>query len=114
MMSDDTLYLQYRGKCKELSQAYVDAHPEWRLVRGYYYCPIWGQQAHWWCKNADGTIHDPTKAQFPSGGLGLYEEFDGMTTCEMCGKRQPEARTVFGGNGNHTYCSGNCYMKAVL
>ena len=107
-------YLRYRGQCKTMSEAFVAAHPGWRLVRGHYQCPIWGPQPHWWCEDAQGTIHDPTKDQFPSRGLGIYEEFDGMTTCESCGKRQPEAATVFGGNGNHTYCSGDCYMKAVL
>ena len=111
---ETTDYLRYRGQCKKLSEAFVAANPGWRLVRGWYACPIWGKQQHWWCENTNGDRHDPTKDQFPSRGLGEYVEFDGITTCEECGKQQPEEETVFGDNGNHTYCSYTCYMRAVL
>lgn len=107
-------YLAYRGKCKQLAEQLVQHNPQLRLARGHYYCPHWGEQAHWWTETADGQVIDPAKDQFPSQGRGMYVEFDGMCTCEVCGKETPEAETTFGGNGNHTYCSTQCYMRDVL
>jgi hypothetical protein len=57
----DTDYLTHRGKCKEMSEAAVAADPTLTLVRGHYFCTLWGEQAHWWCKRQDGIIVDPTK-----------------------------------------------------
>jgi hypothetical protein len=111
--TDSSDYMKYRGKCKILSEEYVKEHPTATLVRGYYHCPIWGPQQHWWVED-NGIIIDLTRNQFPSKGLGFYESFNGITTCEVCGKQQTEAETVFGGNGNHVYCSNTCYMYDVL
>ncbi len=79
-----SLMMRYRGQCKKLSEALVAEHPGWRLVRGYYHCPLWGKQFHWWVVDSDGHIHDPSVLQFPSGGLGEYEEFDGQVECAEC------------------------------
>ena len=76
-MNDLTDYQKYRGKCKEFSQEAVLRDPTLRLVRGFYHCPFWGEQPHWWTVRLDGSIYDPTKDQFPSKGLGNYEEFTG-------------------------------------
>ena len=100
-MSD---YLQFRGKCKELSETERRADPSLRLVRGFYHCPLWGKQAHWWCVRTDGTIVDPTVKQFPTAGVGAeYEEFDGNIECEYCHKSVPEVDAY--GVYNHVYCS---------
>jgi len=96
-------YRKYRGKCKEMSEELCAADPTLRLVRGYYHCPHWGKQAHWWCSRPDGIIVDPTVLQFPSKGYGVYEEFDGICECEYCGKLV----------GRHFYCSYECYGKDV-
>ncbi len=102
-----------RGKCKKMSEEAVAADPSLRLVRGYYYCWEWGKQAHWWTVKEDGTIHDPTAAQFPSLGEGVYEEFDGWCECSECGLRIHEDDGIIGGNGNYIFCSGNCYGRFV-
>jgi hypothetical protein len=45
-------YIEFRGRCKELSEKAVAADPSLTLVRGYYFCPIWCiEEQHWW---ADG------------------------------------------------------------
>ena len=104
-------YAKYRGKCKEFSEAAVAEDPTLTLVRGYYYCPITGKQQHWWCKRADGSIYDPTVKQFPSKGMGEYEEFDGWIECAMCGKSVHESEAHF--NGNYACCSYTCGRKLV-
>lgn len=108
-MSND--YLEYRGRCKELSEQAVAADPSLRLVRGYYHCPIWGKQAHWWTAREDGTINDPSARQFPSKGCGEYEEFDGMIECEQCGKKVPEDKAHY--YGNYAFCSETCICRCV-
>lgn len=104
-------YATYRGKCKEMSEALIAADNSLSLVRGYYHCPIWGKQAHWWVKKPDGTIIDPTKNQFPSKGLGTYEEYDGTVECAECGKviQEEDANIV----GRYAFCSYTCHGRFV-
>lgn len=104
-------YMKYRGKCKEMVNAAVLADPTLRAVRGYYHCPLWGKQEHWWAEKPDGTIVDPTAKQFPSGGLGEYEEFDGVLHCSECGKQIKEEFATF--YGNYCFCSTKCNMRFV-
>jgi hypothetical protein len=106
-----TDYEKYRGKCKEMSEALLQQNPALTLVRGYYCCPIWGEQPHWWTKAADGTIHDPTKNQFPSRGVGEYVEFDGNVDCANCGKSMKEEDADI--DGNYAFCSYECHGKFV-
>lgn len=105
-------YSKYRGKCKEFSEKLVLKNPSLRLVRGWYHCPFWGQQGHWWCEDSHGNIVDPTKLQFPSKGNGTYEEFNGILTCDQCGKEFPEEEECSG--SNYPVCSTQCYMSMVL
>lgn len=101
-----------RGKCREMAEAAAAQEPTLRIVRGHYWCPYWGEQAHWWCVRPDGTVVDPTAAQFPSCGNGLYVEFSGRVTCETCEREVAEAEACIA--GSHCYCSTGCYAKAVL
>jgi hypothetical protein len=107
-----TDYMKYRGKCKELSEAAIESDSTLRLVRGYYYCPIWNsQEPHWWTASPDGKIHDPTKDQFPSKGGGMYEEFDGKIECSECGKEMNEDEADI--EGNYAFCSYTCHGRFV-
>ena len=107
-----TDYEKYRGRCKELSQAAVDADPSLTLVRGWYWCPIWNrEEEHWWCKRKDGSIYDPTVRQFPSMGCGEYKEFDGWTNCEFCRKRIHEDYIQM--CGRFPVCSTKCALSLV-
>jgi len=108
-------YRQFRGKCKELSEAAVAEDPTLTLVRGYYFCPIWGKdEPHWWTFRADGTIYDPTKDQFPSRGAGIYTPFDGVVYCEQCDKPMTENKAAENSVGNHAFCSYECYVRCCL
>jgi hypothetical protein len=103
-----------RGKCKEAAEALCAADPMLRLVRGYYYDAVWGPQAHWWCERPDGTIVDPTAAQFPTQGGGVYEPLEGedvQVSCEECGKaiRESEAHWM----GHYPTCSRLCAGRLV-
>lgn len=108
----ETDYLEYRGKCKEMAEAAAAQDPTLKVVRGYYHCPLWGKQAHWWCVRADGTIYDPTVKQFPSKGVGAeYVEYDGTIDCEYCGTTVSEMDKYQ--IDHHVYCSGECYGHDV-
>lgn len=111
-MTEQTDYLKYRGKCKELSEAECAKDETLRLVRGYYHCPMWGKQCHWWCVKPDGTIVDPSVNQFPTRGAAAdYEEYDGTIECEQCGKRVTEDDASV--DGHHVFCSSECYARCV-
>lgn len=105
-------YMKYRGRCKEMSEELISRRPELILVRGYYLCPSWGKQPHWWCVDKDGTVIDPTKDQFPSKGFGEYVEFDGFFDCSNCGKRVSEEEC--NPYGNYVFCSGECLVRYCL
>lgn len=110
-MSQEDDYAKYRGKCMEMSKELCDADPTLTLVRGHYHCPYWGEQAHWWVKDKDGNIIDPTKNQFPSKGVGEYLEFNGICHCANCDKEfKEEAGTAY---GNYIFCSDECIMRFV-
>lgn len=107
-----TDYMQYRGRCKELSEAACDADPTLTLVRGTYHCPIWNtDEPHWWTVRPDGTIHDPTRKQFPSKGMGTYTPFDGTLECSECGKKASEGEAHI--EGRFAFCGGACYCRFV-
>jgi hypothetical protein len=108
-MMDD--YTKYRGKCKEMSEALVASDPTLTLVRGFYICPIWGEQQHWWCKKPNGTVVDPTKDQFPSRGIGTYVEFTGKINCSNCGKEINEEEADI--EGRYAFCSYKCHGQFV-
>lgn len=110
-MTTETDYLKYRGKCKKFVEELIEKDPTLRKVRGYYHCPIWGEQEHWWCEKPDGTIVDPTKDQFPSRGLGQYVEFNGICICAECGTSVPEEKAHMA--GPYPTCSSKCAMRLV-
>jgi len=110
--TEETNYLKYRGKCKELSEDACFNDPSLKLVRGHYFCPIWNsEEAHWWTEREDGTIFDPTKAQFPSNGLGIYTPFSGIVECSNCGKSLKEEEASF--DSNYCFCSYSCHGRFV-
>jgi len=105
-------YKKYRGKCKEYCEKLIEENPKLRLVRGWYLCPIWGtQEEHWWCKDEDENVIDPTRLQFPSAGHGGYVEFAGNCFCENCGTAFPEEEAIH--MGRYVVCSGLCAKKLV-
>ena len=111
-MSEQTDYKKYRGKCKEMSEALCASDSNLTLVRGFYHDPIYGKEQHWWCKQTDGTIIDPTAKQFPFGGISeLYEEFSGTCECDECGKYFKECDGKF--ESRYSFCSSKCLMRFV-
>ena len=111
-MSTESNYEKYRGKCKEFCEEAIRHDPSLKMVRGYYFCPIWNSdEPHWWCVKLDGTIYDPTVKQFPSAGMGIYTEFDGNCECANCGKIIPESNARF--DSRYAFCSTQCNMRFV-
>lgn len=105
-------YMRYRGKCKEMCDDAIKADPSLRIVRGFYFDPIWNrEEEHWWTVKTDGSIYDPSIKQFPSKGHGIYTEFDGNVSCEQCGKILPEEDCMM--QGRFPVCSDRCAMRLV-
>lgn len=106
-------YKKYRGKCREMSEALAKENPNFRLVRGLYYEPLWNrEEPHWWCVDEEGQIHDPTRKQYPSGGQKeFYREFDGYFDCEECGRKVNEDNVIQ--MGRYPVCSERC-AKALV
>lgn len=107
-------FRQFGGRCHELASAAAAADPTLRLVRGHYYCPVWGERAHWWCVKPDDTIVDPSVLQFPTAGFGAtYVEFDGNVDCDQCGKTLKEEDATIADNGHYAFCNSLCYGRFV-
>jgi len=107
-----TDYSKYRGKCREFCDRLIIKDPSLVLVRGYYHCPINGKEQHWWCKDKEGNIIDPTVKQFLTKGAGAeYEAFDGTIECSECGKSILENSADF--EGHYAFCSYKCHMSFV-
>jgi hypothetical protein len=99
-----------RGKCEEYAKRAVEEDPTLRLVRGWYHDPEWGRQEHWWTQRPDGTIHDPTAAQFPVPNVfHWYEEYVGVFPCQGCGRDVAEDDP----ERYEMCCSGRCYGRMV-
>ena len=100
-------YLKYRGKCKILAEQ-LSKEKGYELVRGYYNEPIWNtKEQHWWCVDDKGIIHDPSRKQFPSGGIAeFYERFNGYIDCKECGKSIHEDERIM--IGRYAVCSDKC------
>lgn len=107
-------YNKYRGKCKEFSKRLVKHDLSLKLVKGFYFCPILNrEEQHWWCKDKNDRIIDPTKKQFPSKGNGTYREFEGYFNCSNCNNKVyvNSKNTII--EGRHSYCNDDCYKEYV-
>lgn len=106
-------YTKYRGKCKELCEQAIKEDPSLTLVRGHYFCFLWGtNEPHWWTVRKDGTICDPSALQFPDKGMGTYTPFNGIVECSQC-KKEMEEEKVYNFEGRYAFCSHECYGKFV-
>jgi len=106
-----TDYEKYRGNCREYVDKAIEENPTLIAVRGYYMCPFWGKQPHWWCTDKEGNIIDPTINQFPKPHIGEYVPFNGIIDCDNCGKQIKEEDAHF--HGNYAFCSTACNMRFV-
>ena len=91
------------GRCKSVTLRMKIVFPELTRVRGHYHCWVWGKREHWWLIDPDGEIVDPTAAQFPSHGAGIYAPWkegspEPMGKCLNCGEY------VYDGN----FCNDTC------
>ncbi len=105
-----------RGKCKKATEEMIATFPELRKAAGFVYCR-WGRDQHWWCVDPDGTIVDPTAAQF-QGYIYGYKELDfadpedvdsiPIGKCANCGG--PIYRTS---ERTDTVCSNICANEGI-
>lgn len=79
------------GNCEKVCRKITELEPDLRLVRGHYYCSVWGERQHWWLEDEGGNVFDPTCEQFPTKGNGVYVEWDNSQPeptglCPQCGE----------------------------
>lgn len=90
------------GSCASATEQMVKAFPELRRVAGFY-----GGREHWWCVAPDGTVVDPTAAQFDPGFA--YEEYDAARHGPRRSGRCPECGDdVYEGAD---FCSPACLRR---
>ena len=109
-------YKRYRGKCKILAEGECKNNPNLKLVKGWYYCPIWNtNEQHYWCEDEKGQIVDPTKLQFPSKGMGEYKKYEGVFPCSCCKTdiKENDAKESLV-HGKYIFCTTQCYVKFVM
>jgi hypothetical protein len=78
------------GKCKDMCLKMMKEFPELTIHRGWYQDPIIGDREHWWLKDEDNNIVDPTAHQFPTGGMFEYKDLTDVKEiptgrCPNCG-----------------------------
>ena len=103
------------GECDHYTRVMQEAFPELRRARGFYYCFIWGERQHWWLVDPNGSIVDPTAAQFPSRGTCAYRELSDeeverevpIGKCANCG--EPTYRHGYSSD----FCSENCGISYI-
>lgn len=99
------------GKCASVTLAMASAFPELRRARGFYHCDRWGRRQHWWCVAPDGTVVDPTAEQFPSMGLGEYDEVkDGEEDRIPVGKCMNCGEELYAHDESTYVCSDYCEL----
>jgi len=64
------------GFCHSRATDMQEAFPELVLCRGYYVSVLDGSRPHWWLKDAEGSVIDPTAAQFQMKDGGVYQEYE--------------------------------------
>lgn len=87
------------GKCVEVTMAMVMTFPELNRVRGHFIEPSGKEWPHWWCVAEDGTIVDPTRAQFPEDWPDHYVPW-------VEGSQEPTGRCP--NCGGYCYTGGTC------
>jgi hypothetical protein len=66
-----------RGRCQGAATRMSETFSELRLVRGYCLLANGWRPQHWWCEAPDGTVIDPTAAQYTEyTDIIGYEEYD--------------------------------------
>jgi len=102
------------GKCKETCEQMLQEFPELQLVRGHYYCSLWGERSHWWLIDTSGNIIDPTSSQFPTKGNGVYipwgeESEEPIGRCINCGELCFKSK-----GGSSSICGYECGLEMSL
>lgn len=67
-------YGELYGKCREQCIAMMDKFPHLKCVYGEYFDSLIGLRSHFWLYDPlkENLLVDPTAAQFPTKGAGLY------------------------------------------
>lgn len=100
-------YDSIRSRCEEATMEMIDEFPELTRVRGHVSHILSDKiSPHWWCKDEDGTIWDPTSSQFVA--IIEYIEHDESQSeptgkCLHCGEYCYDYNSVCGDKCRHGY-----------
>jgi hypothetical protein len=102
------------GKCQAATGEMVAAFPELTIVRGHVEAS-WGRRSHFWCTAPDGSIVDPTAAQFPAlFGYDPWKPGDEIMVgkCMNCGEEIWAAVTTLDEPpARQFHCSDRCLRE---
>lgn len=99
------------GRCKESAREMSEAFPELILTAGYAHTDR-GFGEHWWCKDTDGNIIDPTASQYQA--VYEYEEWKPgdeirIGKCMDCGEGiYKRLQSLTEDVKNRTFCNKRC------
>lgn len=104
------------SQCEEITLAMGKEFPELQRRKGIYHDAEWGRRSHWWLRDQDRNIVDPTGKQFPTGcwfpsSDSLYTDLTVLTDDEIkkmlpSGKCANCGEAIYG--GSDTVCSDSC------
>lgn len=109
------------GKCHQGVKAMKEQFPELEVTNGFVHFVTHQKRAHWWLKDAQGNIVDPTAIQYPEymgEPITEYEEIDDShdarkypsVKCPNCGEyyyQKPETANC------SPCCTSSCYQEYV-
>lgn len=103
------------GKCRDIATEMVAAFPELSLRKGVFVDRAIGRRTHWWVRDPEGRIVDPTARQHPVGKVFPADEsyYEDMTdwTEEQIMAVVPTGRCMNCGGDVYwrkTFCNDKC------
>lgn len=104
-----------RGFCNMFSHRLQREFPHLRVARGIYRTLAGYGEPHWWTVDVDGTVVDPTAAQFLCKGEGTYEELTQEEIEEQfpCGKCANCGDDIYKADNapSDMICSAECWSS---
>jgi hypothetical protein len=107
------------GKCKEACELMIKEFPELTITNGFVQsslidieCDIEEGYEHWWCKDNEGNIIDPTRSQYRLVEPINYVEIDDNHPARnMPRKHCPNCGKYF--YGDSYLCSEECELEYI-
>lgn len=103
------------GLCHGICEKMKEEFPELELRKGHFFSTFWGKRPHWWLRDPNKKIVDPTSLQHPDGLYFppddcKYEDMTDLSDKELM-EIVPTGRCADCGEDvykNDSFCSKSC------